>query len=97
MLSKNGSFAKLHTLACVDAATSKTTESRTVLDAAMYAGSMTQQNAAVWYALGLLYEQYGVKEAALAAYRKVRRMSSTIIRLWIRRIRTCWRRRGSRR
>ncbi len=72
MLSKNGSFADLHTLACVDAAAGKTTEARTVLNAAMYAGNITQPNAAVWYALGLLYEQYGVKEAALAAYTKVK-------------------------
>ena len=71
MLSKNGSFADLHTMACVYAAAGKTTEARTVLDAAMYAGNITQPNAAVWYALGLLYEQYGVKPAALAAYRKV--------------------------
>ncbi len=71
MLSKNGSFADLHTLACVYAAAGKTTEARTVLDAAMYAGNMAQPNGAVWYALGLLYEQYGVKQAALAAYRKV--------------------------
>ena len=71
MLSKNSSFADLHTLACVDAAAGKTTEARTVLDAAMFAGNVTQPNAAVWYALGLLYEQYGVKQAALAAYRKV--------------------------
>jgi transglutaminase-like putative cysteine protease/tetratricopeptide (TPR) repeat protein len=71
MLSKNESFADLHTLACVYAAAGKTTEARTVLDAAMYAGNIRQPNAAVWYALGLLYEQYGVKGAALAAYRKV--------------------------
>jgi tetratricopeptide (TPR) repeat protein len=71
MLSKNESFADLHTMACVYAATGKTTEARTVLDAAMYSGNITQPNAAVWYALGLLYEQYGVKGAALAAYRKV--------------------------
>ncbi|HTV08056.1 MAG TPA: DUF3857 domain-containing protein [Candidatus Aquilonibacter sp.] len=71
MLSSNGNFADLHTLACVYAAAGKTTEARTVLDAAMYAGNITQPNGAVWYALGLLYEQYGVKGAALAAYRKV--------------------------
>jgi tetratricopeptide (TPR) repeat protein len=71
MLSKNGNFGDLHTLACVYAAAGKTTEARTVLDAAMYVGNMAQPNAAVWYALGLLYEQYGVKPAALAAYRKV--------------------------
>lgn len=71
MLSKNASFADLHTMACVYAAQGRTTEARQVLDQAMYAGSQAQPNSAVWYALGLIYEQYGAKDAALGAYRKV--------------------------
>jgi len=71
MLTKNGSFAELHTLACIYAAQGKTTEARQVLKQAMYAGSLTEPNAAVWYVLGLIYEQYGAKTAALDAYRKV--------------------------
>jgi tetratricopeptide (TPR) repeat protein len=71
MLSKNGSFADLHTMACVYAAQGKTTEARQVLDQAMYAGSQAQPNSAVWYALGSIYEQYGARDAALSAYGKV--------------------------
>ena len=71
MLSKNASFSDLHTMACVYAAQGKITEARQVLDQAMYAGSQAQPNSAVWYALGSIYEQYGAKDAALSAYRKV--------------------------
>ena len=71
MLSKNGSFSDLHTLACVYAAQGKITEARQVLDQAMYAGSQAQPNSAVWYALGVIYEQYGARDAALSAYGKV--------------------------
>jgi hypothetical protein len=34
----------------------------------MAAGNLSHPNSAVWYALGLLYEDYGLREAALAAY-----------------------------
>jgi tetratricopeptide (TPR) repeat protein len=71
MLTKNGNFAELHTLACIYAAEGRTTEARQVLDQAMQAGNQTEPNSSVWYALGLIYEQYGAKDAALVAYRKV--------------------------
>jgi tetratricopeptide (TPR) repeat protein len=71
MMSKNGSFADLHTLACVYAAMGKTTEARKVLAQAISAGNLPEPNSAVWYALGLIYEQYGAMDAAIAAYGKV--------------------------
>jgi len=71
MLSKNSSFADLHTTACVYAAEGRTTEARQVLAQAMQAGNIPEPNSAVWYALGLIYEDYGAKEAALDAYGKV--------------------------
>jgi len=71
MLSKNGSFADLHTTACVYAAEGKTTEARQVLAQAMQAGNFPEPNSEVWYALGLIYEDYGAREAALDAYGKV--------------------------
>jgi len=71
MISKNSSFADLHTLACIFAAEGRTTEARQVLDQAMTAGNQSEPNSAVWYALGLIYEQYGATTAALTAYRKV--------------------------
>jgi tetratricopeptide (TPR) repeat protein len=70
-MGKNSGFAELHTLACIYAAQGKTTEARQVLQEAMYAGNMAEPNSPVWYALGLIYEQYGAKTAALDAYRRV--------------------------
>lgn len=70
-LSKSASFAELHTLACIYAAQGKTTEARKVLEDAMYAGSEAEPDSEVWYALGLIYEQYGAKATALDAFKKV--------------------------
>jgi len=70
-MNKNASFNELHTLACIYAAEGKTTEAREVLKQAMIASNQTEPNSAVWYALGMIYEQYGAKSAALDAYGKV--------------------------
>lgn len=70
-MGNNSGFNEMHTLACIYAAQGKTTEARQVLRDAMYAGNMAEPNSAVWYALGLIYEQYGEKQAALDAYRRV--------------------------
>jgi tetratricopeptide (TPR) repeat protein len=70
-MGNNNGFAELHTLACIYAAQGKTTEAKQVLRDALDAGSMPEPNSAVWYALGLIYEQYGEKNAALDAYRRV--------------------------
>jgi tetratricopeptide (TPR) repeat protein len=70
-LSKNSGFAELHTLACIYAAQGKTTEARKVLEEAMYANNQVEPNSAVWYTLGMIYEQYGAKSAAVDAYKKV--------------------------
>ena len=71
MMSKNGSFADLHTMACIYAAEGRTTEARQVLKQAMQAGNQPAPNSADWYALGLIYEDYGAKDAARDAYAKV--------------------------
>jgi tetratricopeptide (TPR) repeat protein len=71
VVSKNGNFGDLHTMACVYAAQGKVTEAQQVLTQAMAAGNLSHPNSAVWYALGLLYEDYGLREAALAAYKRV--------------------------
>jgi tetratricopeptide (TPR) repeat protein len=70
-MGNNNGFAELHTLACIYAAQGRTTEAKQVLQDAIDAGSMPEPNSAVWYALGLIYEQYGEKNAALDAYRRV--------------------------
>ncbi|HKF46120.1 MAG TPA: DUF3857 domain-containing protein [Terracidiphilus sp.] len=70
-MNKNSGFAELHTLACIYAAQGKSTEARQVLKEAMFAGNMPTPTSQIWYALGLIYEQYGEKAAALDAYRRV--------------------------
>lgn len=64
-------FATLHTLACIYAAEGRTTEARQTLEQAMAAGNISQPDSSVWYALGLIYEQYGADKAALSAFEKV--------------------------
>jgi len=70
-LSKNASFADLHTLACLYAAQAKTAEAKQVLFQAMAAGNLAQPNSVTWFGFGAIYEQYGVIDAAIAAFRKV--------------------------
>ncbi|WP_433971035.1 DUF3857 domain-containing protein [Tunturiibacter lichenicola] len=71
LLSKNSSFADLHTLACLYAAQGKTTEGRQLLLDAMSSANLTEPNSAVWFGFGSIYEQFGENEAAIAAYQKV--------------------------
>jgi tetratricopeptide (TPR) repeat protein len=78
MLSKNSSFADLHTLACLYATQGKTTEAKQVLLQAMDAAGMGQPNSDVWFGFGAIYEQYGVTDAAIDAFRKVKRPEGTI-------------------
>ncbi len=71
LLSKNASFADLHTLACLYAAQAKTAEAKQMLLQAMTAGYLNQPNSETWFGFGAIYEQYGVTDAAIAAFRKV--------------------------
>jgi tetratricopeptide (TPR) repeat protein len=77
-LSNNSSFADLHTLACLYAAQGKTTEAKQVLLQALDAAGLGQPNSEVWFGFGALYEQYGVADAAIDAFRKVKRPEGTI-------------------
>lgn len=79
MLSKNSSFAELHTLACVYAAQGKTTEAKEVLLQAMSAANLTAPDSATWFAFGAIYEQYGVQDAATQAFQKVEKPEGTLI------------------
>lgn len=38
---------------------------------AMSRGNLSEPNSSVWYAFGIIYEQYGVPTAAIAAYKRV--------------------------
>jgi tetratricopeptide (TPR) repeat protein len=71
MLSKNQNYGAIHTLACLYAAEGKTTEARQLLLQAMTAGQLAEPNSSIWYGFGSIYERYGVKDAAIAAYRRV--------------------------
>ncbi|HUY80616.1 MAG TPA: DUF3857 domain-containing protein [Acidobacteriaceae bacterium] len=70
-LAKNHGFPSLHTLACIYAAMGKTTEARQTLLQAMAAADMAKPNSEVWFAFGAIYEQFGAKKAAIAAFKKV--------------------------
>lgn len=78
MLSHYDSFAVLHTLACIYASQGRTAEARDLLLKAMKAQNLSEPNSEVWFALGLIYEQYGVKDAAIEAYRKVEKPEGRI-------------------
>ncbi len=70
-LSKNAGFAELHTLASVYAAQGKTTEAKQVLLQAMAAANQVEPNDATWYVWGAIYQEYGLSDAATAAFKKV--------------------------
>jgi tetratricopeptide (TPR) repeat protein len=72
-LTQNNSFDELHTLACLYAAQGKTNESLDVLLKTMRGFNMAVPNDAIWFIYASLYEQYGVQDAAIEAYEKVRK------------------------
>jgi tetratricopeptide (TPR) repeat protein len=78
MLSHNASFNDMHTLACVYTSQRRTAEARDLLLKAMTAENLSEPNSEVWYALGAIYEQYGVTDAATEAYRKVEKPEGRI-------------------
>jgi len=71
MLTHNGAFGDMHTLACLYAVQGRTTEARDLLLKAMAVQNLSEPNSAVWFGLGSIYEKYGVTDAAIEAYRKV--------------------------
>ena len=63
--------APMHTLAALYAETGKSLEARTALLESMELRNRTEPDGDDWYVLGRIAENYGVRDAALAAYRKV--------------------------
>ena len=61
----------LHTLGCVYAELGKTKEAREVLVQAMDLANLDEPEDNFWYAFGRIAEQYGEREAAIAAYNRV--------------------------
>jgi tetratricopeptide (TPR) repeat protein len=78
LLSKNDSYAYLHTLACLNAARGETAEARQLLLEAMSSGHLEEPNGAIWYGFGRIYEQYGLYDAAANAYKRVERPDGVI-------------------
>lgn len=70
-LTNNASFGELHTLACLYAVQGKSAEARDLLTKTMRAFNMAIPNEEIWFALGTLYEQYGIIDAAIEAFGKV--------------------------
>jgi tetratricopeptide (TPR) repeat protein len=61
----------LHTLAALYAETGKTLEAREVLMKRLDVAGREEPNSDDWYVLGRIAESYGVRDAALAAYKRV--------------------------
>jgi tetratricopeptide (TPR) repeat protein/transglutaminase-like putative cysteine protease len=68
---KATSAAALHTLATVYAETGKNVEARDALLRTLDRAQREQPSSSDWYVLGRLAENYGVADAALAAYKRV--------------------------
>jgi transglutaminase-like putative cysteine protease/tetratricopeptide (TPR) repeat protein len=62
----------MHTLACLYAATGKTKEAHDLLVRSMDDLNLDEPNDDYWYAFGLIAEQYGEREVAIADYRKLK-------------------------
>ena len=71
LLTKSSNFSVMHTLACLYAEMGKTEDARQLLLQGMKADAIEEPNGAAWFAFGRIYEQYGLPDAAAAAYRKV--------------------------
>lgn len=69
----------LHTLGCVYAELGKTKEAREVLIQAMDLLALDEPDGNYWYAFGRIAEQYGLKEAAIADYRRVEKPKNTLM------------------
>jgi tetratricopeptide (TPR) repeat protein len=61
----------LHTLACLYAEAGKTKEAHDLLLRGMDDMNLDEPNDAYWYAFGLIADQYGEREIAIADYRKL--------------------------
>lgn len=78
MLNNNTGFGEMHTLACLYAVQGRTSEARDLLLKAMKVQSLSEPNSEIWFGLASIYEQYGVTDAAIEAYRKVEKPEGRI-------------------
>jgi tetratricopeptide (TPR) repeat protein len=77
-LTRNANFSDLHTLACLYAAQGKAAEARQVILQGITTANMAEPNSAAWYLFGSIYENYGIQDAAIAAYQKVEKPVSVV-------------------
>jgi Flp pilus assembly protein TadD len=75
-LTKNGNFSIMHTVACLYAETGKPRQARDLLLKAMDAAKLDEPDSAVWFAYGMIAEQYGETEAARTMYTRVEKPES---------------------
>jgi tetratricopeptide (TPR) repeat protein len=68
----------LHTLACVYATAGKPKEAREVLLQTMDLAGVDEPSSIFWFALGLIAEQYGLRDIALSDYAKVTKPQDTL-------------------
>ncbi len=70
-LGRGSDFASLHTLACIYAVLGRTDEARQTVLQAMAAANLVEPDSQVWFGFGLIYEQFGDRAAAAAAFKRV--------------------------
>jgi len=76
------SAAALHTLATLYAETGKNIEARDALLRTLDKSRRDQPDSSDWYVLGRMAENYGVREAALAAYNRVDKKENDGASVW---------------
>src|SRR6185436_4274024 len=74
--------AALNTLAALYAETGKNLEAREALLSSIDARNREQPTSADWYVLGRIAENYGVRDAAMAAYRRVKKNEKGPATVW---------------
>ena len=68
----------LHTLACLYAVSGKTKEAHDLLLRGMDDSNLNEPSDAYWFAFGLIAEQYGEREIAIADYRKLKKPKKAV-------------------
>jgi Tfp pilus assembly protein PilF len=68
----------LHTLACLDAVTGQTHDAHDLLLRSMDELNLDEPNDDYWYAFGLIAEQYGERDIAIADYQKLKKPKQAI-------------------
>ncbi|HEX7678356.1 MAG TPA: hypothetical protein VF713_09540, partial [Thermoanaerobaculia bacterium] len=78
----HASYGSLHTLAALYAESGKSTESRQTLLTAMDRKATDEPGSDDWFVLGRIAENYGIRDAALAAYKRVEKGELTGTSTW---------------